>query len=479
VYKELKDIFKHSIIYGLGNISTKVVGFLMIPIYTRYLTTKEYGIIELIDLTASIVIQILTMGFTASVIRFYYKYNDTHQKAQLISTALIFNIISSAITIIILITFVERLSLLVFGTIQYARYLTIGLLTIFFEICLITPFAYIRAIKASTYFTIITIIRLIIGVSLNIYFLVFLKKGVIGILYSGLITGIISAILMVSITFYKVGIHFVVDKLRQMLSYGIPLVPDGWAMFILNFADRYFLRYFSTLNIIGIYSLGYKFGVILQILITQSFQQIWSAAMFTIVQNRDAKQIFARIATYFGFVMIFSGLFISIFIKDILKIMATPPFFNAYKIVPLIIISYLFMSYRYIFQLGFYLEKKTKWIPVISWITTFVYLLLNWVMIPKYNMMGAAAAKVISFSLLAVLPLLIAKRYYHVNYEFNRFFKLFITGISLYLFSILIPQLRLILFLSFPFVLYLLKFYHQDEIDKIKMLFYKIRLMRR
>lgn len=478
MFEELKSIFKHSAIYGVGNIASKIIGFLMIPLYTRYLTTADYGVVELLDITVAIASELLAMGFAYAVIRFYYDYKNEEEKNQVISTALIFNLSCALVSVILLINLADGLSLLIFGKARYSTFLQIIFITMFFEICLVVPFAYLRAIKASVYYTALMLTRLIIGLSWNIYFVVILKKGVAGILFSGLITGIISFLFIVPLVFYKTGFHFSVKKLKGMLHFGLPLVPDGLAMFILNFVDRYFLRYFSTLSYVGLYSLGHKFGIMLNFLITLSFLQIWTASIFSIANRKDAKELYARIATYFGYVIIFAGLALSVLIKEILMVMAAPSFLEARKVVPLIVIGYVFMGVKYIFDVGFYLQKKTKYIPVISWTTASITIILNGLLISKYAMIGAGMSKALSFLFLTSLTYYISKRVYFVPYEFYRIFKLIVVAIVIYFISLLIPSgsflfsflIKGILVCSFPFTLYLLKFYYPEEKAKVKAL---------
>ncbi len=476
MFQEIKRLLKHSLVYGSGSVLRKVIGFLMIPVYTRYLTPTDYGVLELMELAGFVVMEVMALGLSWAIFRFYHYYDNPKDKDAVISTAIISSCTCSLICLIILLNFKEDLSEFVCGTKIYSSLFMILFCALFMRGISDIPFAFIRVKEKSTFFTIISILELLLGVSLNIYFVVLLKIGIVGILYSKVVVHTISAVILIPLTLKGIKIKFEIKKLKEMLAYSMPLIPANFAMYILHFIDRFFLKRFSTLHIVGLYALGYKFGMVVSVLILEPFLLIWSAAIFDISKRKNAKQIYAKILTYFAFVMIFLGLSISVLIKDVLKIITTPEFFEAYKIVPLIIFSYIFLGLNYCLDTGIRLEKKTKWLPIISWITAGANLLLSWLLIPRYAMMGAGYVKIASFSLMTFITLFISNRLYYIPYEFSRILKMFLVGGGIYLLSFLVYShsllisisLKGLLLLSFFIVLYYLNFYTDEEKNKLK-----------
>jgi len=477
MFNEFKKLLKHSLIYGAGAVISKAVGFLMIPVYTRYLTPEDYGILEILTLTSFIITWIFSMGLDSSILRFYFDYDTEKEKKQVISTGLIFLIGVMLLGTSILLNFVSKFSLIFLDTVEYSHYFRIIFITTFFQVILNIPLTYLRAKDQSVLFVAISLCRLIIALSLNIYLIVFLNMGVLGVLYSSLITSSFICVIMLFIIFKEIGFVFSLNKLKKMLDYGLPFIPTGLSLFELSFADRYFLKCFSSLKEVGLYSLGYKFASMLGILIINPFIQIWNVFMFPEAKKNNAKQIFARVLTYFGFILTFAGLGISILGEEIVKIVAAPNFFDSYKVIPIVSLAYILYGGYHIFPIGIYLKKKTKHLVPVVISAAILNLLLNWLLIPKFNMMGAGMATMLSYLYLATCTHFVSLKFYYIHYEFRRISKILLTAIFLYACSLLINTqilysilLKGLLWLSFPVLLYFLKFYEKNELYKFKKL---------
>lgn len=476
MYEEFKSILKHSLIYGLGNILSRAVGFILIPLYTNYLSPSEYGVLEIIDLASYILAMFLGLGIAQSTIRFYYEYDQQKDRKAVISSALFLSWGISFIAALVLSFFSDQISLLFFKNTQYARYLQIMLFTLFFTLGAEVPLALLRTLEKSTLFTIISVIRLIMSLSLNILFIVGFKWGILGILISSLISNGVVSLFLFFYTCRRMGLGISWLKLKEMLKYGLPYVPGGVSMFIINFADRFFLQRLSTLADVGVYSLGYKFGMIINFLILSPFLQAWGPKRFQIAKTNGAKEIFSVVLTYFWLVEVFCALGIALLIKDVLRIMSPPEYLGAYKVVPLILLSYVLQGGYFCIQIGILLQKKTKYIALITAICAVSNLILNYLLIPKFGMMGAAWATLATFAIMFTLNYFISNGIYYVRYELVRILKVFVLAIAFYIASqeILIERVSLSLLLnlglgfSFPFALYLLGFYRKEEIERLK-----------
>ncbi len=481
MFEEFKKLFKHSVIYGLGSIITRIMGFLMIPVYTHYLTTKEYGIIEILDLVSYIISTVIIAGFVPAASKYYFSYKKEDDKNHVISSALIFTTLMSLIGSIILIIFSKQCSFLLFKTDSYAYYCQLSFVALFFEIFLNIPFLYLRLKDASVLYIIISIVRVFLGLILNIYFIVFLHLKILGVLYSAIIVGMVSSIYLIFYTIRCVGISFSYSKTKEMLRFGLPLIPADMGMYLLNYFDRFFLNYLCSLSMVGIYAIGYKFGMILSTLIGTPFTMIWVAFRFEIAERNDAKEIYARVLTYFEFIVIFFTLWLMVLIKDIMSIVVSKEFFDAYKIIPLIAISYFFFGANSILRMGIYLEKKTKWMFVTVWIPLIFTIILGSIIIPRYSIMGAGIIKIFSFFFMAWITYFISQKFYPIQYEFKRILKMIGTALLLYgINSFIYPLplffsliLRSLIVCMFPVLLYYFNFYDEKEKGKVKEIYLK------
>lgn len=480
--EEIKALIKHTAIYGLGAILAKVVGFLLIPLYTHYLTPADYGVLELLDLTVTVLGMFINMGITASIFRFYYHYDDPRDKAQVVGTALIFIVAASLLTVGTCMLFAPCLSTVIFGSAGYAHYLRLMLLSFFFSTVGIVPETYLMARQRSALFTAINVGTLLFNVLLNIYAVAILKMGVLGILYVSVLMRFLNNTFTLCLVLRDVSLSVSLNKLREMLSYGLPLVPVSLGMFVLNSADRFFLRHFASLSEVGIYSLGFKFAFMISFLLVQPFNRIWSARMFEIARRPDAREVYARLFTYFCFVLVFAALVMSLFIDEVLRLVSAPSFWAASVVVPLLAFSYVVRGSYYFFQVGICLERKTRYLGQTVGLAALLHLLFDYLLIRSFGTMGAALASLLSSALMGAVVLTFSQRFYFINYEFSRLFRMLAAAASVFLAAQFIkltyPQASLWFSLCFKalfvfvflLLLFPLNFYTREEITWLKSL---------
>ena len=177
------------------------------------------------------------------------------------------------------------------------------------------PFAYIRAMQNSRLFLNFSIVKLVIQVSLNIYFVVYREMHVEGVVYSTLFSFVIVGALLTSYTVFTVGLHVTKKACAQLFSFSLPMKVATMGAFFLTFGDRYILNIYTDLSQVGIYSLGYKFGFIFTILAWDTFEKMWDAEKYAVYEKPDAKIIYQKVFLYMNVVLFTIGLGISLFVN--------------------------------------------------------------------------------------------------------------------------------------------------------------------
>lgn len=473
---ELKSLTKHGAIYSFGGVVGKFVGFLMIPLYTHYLSPADYGTLELLDLSVALFGLAVMMWMNAAIIRYYYEYEDQKNRNEVISTVLISAAVLGALSASGGIVFAKQLSWLILKTSAYYKFFWLLSITFFFSTLNSVSFSYLRAKQRSGLVSLCGVMTMVISLSLNVYFIAFLKIGVIGILYSSLISTALSALTLAIVTVWEVNFGFSFEKLRALAVFGAPLVITSLAAFALNFSDRFFLERFSDVSSVGIYALGYKFAFMLSFLVVQPFDMIWSARMYEIAKKPNGDKLFAQIFRYYSLMLVAAALGISLIIRDVIGIIAAPTFREAYKIVPVVALAYVFQgSYRFMVG-GIYVEKRTYSVGIISAASLALNLTLNYILIRRYGGMGAAWATAFSFLFMAGLSYLVSEKVHPVSYHLGAFFSSIGVAAALYWCAIklTVPSLilsagiKILIFMAFPIALYLIGFFKDDEIKKLK-----------
>ncbi len=395
---EIKTTMKFTAIYAVGIVFNRIASFIMLPIYTRYLTPKDYGIMELLDMTVDVITVILGMGLHHAIFRFYHKFKSKKDKKEVISTLFILMSVLNSIAFLVLFIFSKPLSQMLFDSLFYSLHFKIMAFTLLFRASVSLPLMYLQAIQKPKAFVIINFVKLLIQLTLNIYFVVFLDMKVLGILYSSLIASVGISFYLLPYILRESGFKYSQEKAMPMIKFGIPLVINGFASFYLQFSDRYFIKFCFNLSEVGIYSLGYKFGFILTMFVLKPFSNIWDVQRFEIYKKDNAKDIYQKAFLMMSFILIISSFFLSIFCRDFLRIMASSEYETAYKVVPVILLAFTIQGWTAFVNLGIMLSEKTIHIAVSTYLAAITVTIFCLLLIPELGSLGAAYATLIAFT---------------------------------------------------------------------------------
>lgn len=439
---------KHSVIFGLGRLMSRVVGLILIPIYTRFISPSEYGILAIILMVGSMVVISLEMGLNTAVFRYYFKFTEEKKRILVISNVFFYILVLGMVITAILIFASESISSLFLKTPYYAPYFVLMLVTMYLRVLKNVPLAVLRAREKSIIYSMLSILDLIAGIVLNIYFVVILKRGVMGILEAGFIVGVITTPLFLIFIRRDIYLHISRNLLAKLLKFGLPLVPANMAILVLTLSGRYFLTVFSSLKQVGLYALGQKLGLIISILLVQPFQLIWPTMMYSVSGEKHANVYYSRILTYFLIIIGGVALILSAFSKEFTALIASPDYLRAYKVIPFIAFSYVAYGTYFIVSVGINLKEKTYYLPWIVGSTAVLNLILNYILIPQFGMMGAALSSFISYINLAIINYFVNKKLYKIEYDFRRIGILsliFVVTVALFSLSVIkAPVLKMV-----------------------------------
>jgi len=479
MFSQIKKIGKETFIYGISGVLTSSVGFLLLPIYTRYLTPSDYGMLEILDTTVKILSMFLMLGITSGMFRsFFTDRRDKDYQKLIVSTTFNFSFIYHLIILICLMPFLDHISKILLSESNY-KVVFFALTAMFFANMSDITMRIYRMREEAFKYVVRDISIFIVMVLLNILFVAGLKRGVLGILESRTI----AFALLFTISLPVLLIYFKprcsLKELKSQLSFGIPFVPMNLASWVLLLSDRYFLKFYCNLREVGIYSLGCKFGIIITILLSQPFFLAWGPRMYIIEKEKNAPQIYSRILTYFFTVGMFMWLALCLFGKEAVILMATPRFYSAYKVIPLICMASLLGGLQHIFRVGLNLKRKTYFLPLASGTAAVANLILNYLLIPSMGMIGAAIATLTSYIVLSILNICFSNHYYFIPYETRRLAKIFTLASLLYLISILLPPgnlfflllIKILLLIAFPIIICFGGILYSEEIIKLKSFF--------
>ena len=420
ISQEIKFLLTHSSIYGLGTIVARLVGFLLLPLYTRYLSPANYGVLETISVSTAIIGIVVTIGIARALGRFYYVSDDQTDRDRVLMTTYVTYITGALLFLPVLLFISTPLANLLFQTEAYGYFFKISFISLLLGALIDIGLMYLRLIKKPVIFISITITRLILLIGFNVFFIVYLKMGMLGILYSTLIVRSLAAVILTAAIWRRAQFSFSFAICKDILRYLLPIIPSRIGSSMVKQSDKYFVLIFMSIADMGIYSLALKFGNIIHQLLTAPFNLAYIPRRFEIMNRSEAGEIYAGIFTYYIFLVVFAGLVISIFIPEILTLMVTPRFMKAKDIIPLVVLSMVLFGTHFHFEFGILYSKKTEYLAYINVICAMLQVTLNILLIPNYGLYGAVWSSIIVLSIEAFALYVFSKRFFTIPYQFGR-----------------------------------------------------------
>lgn len=453
------------------------MGVILLPLYTSYLSLGDFGELAIIEVTLVICVELFALGQGPSIVMFNDSSDYRDSIKSIYFTVYSFSLavaLSSALLLYGIIFGVHHYILNVHLMYEYFPVIAaIFIARIIHGLCLDK----IRAEEKSVLYTTINLARLFLTLCFTIFFVAYMQYGVVGVLYGYLIG---DGVIAIYISFHQFG--SMAAKLRRdiipaSLKFGIPLIFTSVAFMILNVSDRYFIKYFHDSEQVALYDLGYRVAGVLNMFIIMPFTLTLMPTAYKMYGQPGDKRYYSKLLTYFTFALIWAGLALSLFGKELLMIFAlNKDFWPAYQVVPLVILGYVFSGMRIFAVLGQFLTRNLKEVASTSIGAAVLNVILNFIFIPQYGMMAAAYTTLASFLVLYIVSLLISRKYYPIPFEHLKVFLLIALGTILYVGFILIePEsmvfsiiIKLLLLLIFPFLLYIVHFYEKIEIDTMR-----------
>ena len=473
--KEIINLSKNTLIYGLGHVLARIVTFLLLPLYTNVFTPDEYGIISLAYVIMGFMTVVMHYGLDAALMKRYVQ-SDLIEKTVYFSSAWISFFVTS-ISFGLIITLLRKfISPILLGVNDDRLILLVGwiiALDVMWSISQLIfraeekPFAYIA-------FSLTNVIGSLI---LNILFVIQFKMGVYGVLLSNFIISTILFISTIPFIYSRINLKKAsISSWTKMMKFGLPLLPSGIFAMMMELADRYILKEMTDLYTVGIYSSGYKLGM-LMMLIVMGFNMAWQPFFLKIGEDDKYKPLYARINSYVFALLGFIWVILLLWVDNIVRMkfgsisLFGEKYWTSALIVPWVSLGYVFYG-LYLLQLpGVFHQEKSLWIAISRAIGAISNIIFNIYLIPKYGGQGAAIATCISFIIMFIVMFIINIRLFPILYEWARIIRIIFTmGIIFILYSISSHDYtnKYFLTLYYPLALVLTGFLYKSEISIIK-----------
>ncbi|MCW8849017.1 MAG: oligosaccharide flippase family protein [Melioribacteraceae bacterium] len=477
MFNIIKETLRSSIIYGIGTISTKLIGFVLIPLYTSYFSTADFGILSIIEITTAFLTTIISLKINAAFFRWYWDKEYIPRQKSIFFTSLILLFLFSLIGFGIFWRYSDQFSLLIFDSTKYSYLIQLMYISSSLQVTIDLILYLMRLQEKALYYSSISIIKLLVALVLIILFIVTFNRGVDGIYEAVIISQLIFIAITIKYIIINSTFYLELSVFWDMLKFSMPLIVAELSGVILTISDRYCLNFLASPSEVGIYSLGFKVSNTLRVFVYSSVMLAVGPLIYKYIDMPNNKRFYSKLLTYFAFGTMLATILISIFSDNLIQLLAKDKaYWASINLIPIISFSILFSILKDVSLTGLNILKRTSIMAVVVFLMAVLNIGLNFLLIPYYDSFGAAFSTLITRIISFVIFYRIAQKYYFIPYEINKVIKIIILGFAIigveFLFTIdnffLSVTLKVLLTLSFPILLYYLNFYEEVEILRLK-----------
>jgi len=420
VFGAIKRAGKEGLIYGIGQGLQGAVAFLLVPIYIRSLTQSEFGKLGLIVPVGAVASIIISMGLNSAIFRSYFDYEDVKNRRLVVNTTLILLALTSLTTVLIGVPTIPFLCQALFGEVESTVLVWLlvvkGMAGSFASV----PLAIYRARGQALKYVWITLATVLLKASVIIYLVVIEGWGMMGLIGGDTATAVIATIVMLWTIRKDMALEFSRNEARKLLAFGLPLVPADMASMVFARADLFFLNRYTNLSTVGQYNAALIIINAMRMLIKTPFMLIWTPMILSVEKKEFAKEFYARVVIYVLTVSGLLALAISTFSSEIIRVIAGSGYELASQVLPILCLAQVFYLVQISFSVGITLKRKTQFIPLILFTVAVVTMILNFILVPVWGMIGAGIAGLLSAMVFAVLTYTVSQRIYSIPQKWRR-----------------------------------------------------------
>lgn len=404
-----KKLIKNSGVFAIANLGSKLMSVLLVPFYTHVLNTEQYGTIDMIMTTISLLLPIISLSVFDATLRFTVK--SEHDDKTIFTSSFVVSIIGDFI-FLLMYPILSKISLI-------KDYLPLFYTMVFFQSINSIFAQFARGIGKVKVFAVNGVINTFITLVLNILLLAKFHMGIEGYFISIVIANLVCNMYLIVST--KIWRYFNISSYsnkiaKEMLLYSIPLIPNSLMWWIMNASDRYVVTLFLGVSANGIYAVAHKVPTLLNLLNTIFFQA-WQLSAIEEGNSKKKSEFYTNVFNIFSIIMLLGSSAILIVIKPVMVFFLSDGFKSSWKYVPFLLLAVVFTSFSAFLGTNYIAMKKTKGVFKTSLIGAIINIILNFILVPIIGLNGSGIATMISFFIVWVIRIYDTKEF--VNIKLN------------------------------------------------------------
>jgi O-antigen/teichoic acid export membrane protein len=459
---QLRRLGRHSAVYGLGGIVSRVLAVFLLPLYTRYLDREDLGAVGLVVALSAVLVTVFRLGISSAFFRFYFDSKEPARRLLVVRTSFWFTLGSATVALVAGVLLAGPVAELL--RVGDANLVRAGFVGIWAQMNYEQLTALFRAEERSTAFVLASLANVLLTIAATVLLVVVWEQGALGVIVGNLTGTLLVYLALLSVHRAQLGLEFSRPLLREMNRFGIPLVPAALALIAVNFSDRFFLVHLADLEEVGLYEIGVRVASAMVLLLT-AFRTAWPAFAYSIEDEEEAKRTYAYVLTYLVAIASWLALALGLLAPWLVELLTTPAFQEGDRVVAPLAFGGMAYAAYIVMAIGVGRAKRTGFNWAITGLAAVVNVALNLILIPPYGMMGAAAATVAAYTVMFAAMTLYAQRVFPTPYQWRRVLTAVAAAVALLLAGMALGGLPAALgcTLAYPAALLVLGFFLPHE----------------
>jgi len=428
-------LIKNTAVYTFAGMIPFIVSFLMLPIYTRFMSPDDYGVLGLLNSLSAFLLVFMGLQLANSLFRFYFEYDLAGVK-RYFSTVVYTSILTNVVFITLFHIFGKGILHLMFpeAEITYIPYILLIMITAFFTSLSICASLLLKVQEKARAVLIAALVHVILGVGLNLFFVVHKGMGAVGVLTSSAINSLChAAFLCWMVRSYFVA-KFDFSMLKSAFSFSVPLIANALSGVLFIHTDKWVLGYSVPIAQIGLYNIAQRISAFMQVTV-KSFKDSYTPSFMSdsVKDKALAGEKYGRMITKWAVGISILALGLALFSEELIKLMTPPNYHAAYRFVPPLVAAYIFGGLYFFCSNIFLFEKKTAAIPLITFAAGAFNIGSNIILIPLFGALTAAYTTLVAYALTFVLALLFSRRHYRLDFDWMALAQIFGAALAVFL----------------------------------------------
>jgi O-antigen/teichoic acid export membrane protein len=469
--QELKRLGRHSAVYGLGGLVSRILATLLLPLYTHYLPPGSYGRVELVTAATAVLAIVLQMGISSAFFRFYFDAKEDAERLVVIRTSFWFTMAMSTLGLLLGVVFAAPIGHWL-GLGHDPSLVRAGAVGLWAQTNYQQLTALFRVEERSVQYALASVANVLITVAAMVLFVAYFHWGAVGLVVGNFTGTLLVYAVLLAYRYEQLGAQFDTQLFRKMQHFGMPLVPSALALWTINFVDREFVSWYKGNAEVGVYSAAVKIASVITFVMV-AFRTAWPAFAYSIEDDREAKRTYSFVLTYLLAFTSWAALALGALAPWWVRLLTDPRYQRAEKGVALLAFAGAVYAGYVVLAIGSGRARKTQLNWVVTGTGAAVNVGLNFWLIPRWGMVGAAVSTVVAYVVLFVGMTLYAQRVYPVRYQWRRVVTCLAAAVGLSVGARaghlpLAPSSLLVA--AYPLVLALLGFYLPAERQRLRRL---------